>query len=281
MNEQRWEMEPRTLRQRLAGLDRILGPLVVFVAFYVAFLLVLTHLQSPFVQWAGLISVSLATVMTVVVCERGAWTIGLFVGPRLAAGELVLGLLWGSALIGVGALLVVLTSDLHHAPGDGVPWRELVVVFLPAALHEELLFRGYPFQKLYRWNRPFAIYFVALVFAALHAGNTAVTTLGLLNVFLGGVLLGYAYERYQRLWFPIGLHLAWNVMSGPILGHEVSGYDAMATVLVERGHGPSWLTGGEFGIEGSVWMTAVELGAIVVLRIGRRRAALRRGGEWA
>src|SRR6185436_20330775 len=105
------------------------------------------------------------------------------------------------------------------------------------------------FQKLHRWNRLFAIFLVALVFAALHAGNTAVSTIGLLNIFLGGVLLGLAYERYQRLWFPIGLHLAWNVMSGTVLGHEVSGYDSVATVLVELGHGPEWLTGGEFGIE--------------------------------
>ena len=44
-------------------------------------------------------------------------------------------------------------------------------------------------------------------------------------------------------------------MSGPILGHEVSGYESMATVFVERGQWPGWLTGGEFGIEGSVWMT--------------------------
>jgi len=47
-------------------------------------------------------------------------------------------------------------------------------------------------------------------------------------------------------------------MSGPILGHEVSGYEAMQTLFVEVGEGAEVLTGGEFGVEGSVWMTVVE-----------------------
>lgn len=267
------EMDHVPLRQRLAAADRIVGPLVLFVAFYVATFLVLTQLQFPFIQWTGLICVAVATILTVAIWERGRWLLGLFVSPRLAIPEFLLGALWGVALIGGCALLVVLTTDIRHEPGHGFPWLEILAVYLPAAVHEELLFRGYAFQKLHRWNRLFAIYLVALVFAALHAGNTAVSALGLLNVFLGGVLLGLAYERWQRLWFPIGLHLAWNVMSGPILGHEVSGYDSMATVLVERGHGPEWLTGGEFGIEGSVWMTVTELVAIALLRIRSRRKA--------
>lgn len=156
-------------------------------------------------------------------------------------------------------------TDIGHARGSGFPWRELALVFVPAAIHEELLFRGYPFQKLHARNRWFAIGFVALVFAALHAGNEAATPLGLVNIFLGGVLLGLAWERYRRLWFPIGLHLAWNLTTGPILGHEVSGYEAIATVFVEQGTGPEWLTGGDFGIEGSAIMTALEAVAIALL----------------
>jgi hypothetical protein len=59
-------------------------------------------------------------------------------------------------------------------------------VFLPAVVHEELLFRGYPFQKLLRWNRAFAIFFVALVFAALHIRQRVRHRARLVNIFLGG-----------------------------------------------------------------------------------------------
>ena len=242
-----------------------MAPLALFVSFYVATLIVLAWLRFPFIQWMGLISVSVATAATVAIWDRGRWRLGLFVPPRLAVPEFLFGTTFGVLLISMCAALVVLSTSVWHERGSGFPWREALIVYLPAAVHEELLFRGYGFQKLHGWHRGFALFFVALVFAALHMGNVAVSWIGLMNIFLGGLLLGLAYERYGRLWFPIGLHLAWNVMSGPILGHEVSGYDSMATVLAERGHGPGWLTGGEFGIEGSVWMTATELVGIALL----------------
>lgn len=250
--------------------DRTIAPLVVFVSIYVATLIVLTWVRFPFAQWSGLIAVTVATVLTIAFLERGHWDLGLFVPPALASRELALGAAFGAALIGLCAALVILTTEVRHARGTGFPWAELALVFVPAVLHEELLFRGYPFQKLARANRPFAVIFVALVFAGLHAGNSSVTPLAIANIFLGGVLLGLAYLRYGRLWFPIGLHLAWNLMTGPVLGHEVSGYHSFRSLLVESGHGPGWLSGGEFGIEGSVWMTAVELFAIANIIRGLR-----------
>lgn len=225
----------------------------------------MSFLRVPWFQWIGLVSVAVATAATIAIFEQGRWRLGLFVPPRLATRELVLGVSGAVLLIGVTDLLVIATTPLRHGPGDGVPWRELFVVFIPAVVHEELLFRGYVFQKLWLWNRRFAIGSVSALFAALHLWNDSITVLAITNVFLGGILLSLAYERYQRLWFPIGLHLMWNVMSGPLLGYEVSGYKPSHTVLTVVGTGPWLLTGGAFGIEGSLWMTAVEMGGIVLL----------------
>jgi hypothetical protein len=145
----------------------------------------------------------------------------------------------------------------------------MLVIFVPAALHEELMFRGYPFQRLRRWNRSFAILFVSAIFAGFHLWNDGVTVLAITNVFLGGVLLSLAYERYGRLWFPIGIHLMWNVMSGPLLGHSVSGYLPERTVLTTELGGPVLLTGGAFGIEGSIFMTVLEGLGVMALWRGR------------
>lgn len=215
----------------------------------------------------ALLAVVTATAGTILLWEGGRWNLGLLVSPRLALKELFSGALWGIAIIGACTVLVVLSSNIREEPGTGFPWRELLTIFIPAALHEELLFRGYAFQRLYRWRRGFALVSVALVFAALHANNSSVTMIGLTNVFLGGILLGLAYARFERLWFPIGLHTAWNLMTGPILGHEVSGYESMRTVFVERGSGSVLVTGGDFGLEGSIWMTLIEIVAIVVMSI--------------
>lgn len=239
-----------------------------------ATLAALVWIDFPLVYWSGLIAVTSATAAAVAISEKGRWELGLFVQPRVAARELAAGSAIGFVLVGLAALLVAATTAVRHLWGGGFPWLEIVAVFLPAALHEELLFRGYPFQKIYRWNRGLAIFVFAAVFSALHGGNPGVTALALTNIFLGGVLLGLAYALHERLWFPIGLHLAWNVMSGPILGHEVSGYEPMRTLFVETGDGAWWLTGGAFGVEGSLWMTVVELIAIAV--VGKRIAGAAR-----
>jgi membrane protease YdiL (CAAX protease family) len=237
----------------------------------------LVWLRFPFIQWTGLISVTVATTLIVALAEQGRWTLGLYVPPRLAIPELLRGALWGFTLIASCGLLIVLTTDVHHTRGNGFPWIDLLIVFIPAVVHEELLFRGYVFQKLLLWNRWLAVAGVALLFASLHARNPAVTWLGLLNIFLGGLLLGLAYERYRRLWFAIGLHLAWNLTTGPVLGHEVSGYTGFRTLLVAAGSGPDLLTGGDFGIEGSVLMTVTELVAIALL-VRRTRVSSRAHG---
>jgi len=235
------------------------------VSFYVATYLALTSLHIALLHWIALASVSVATTAAVVICEHGRWPLGLFVPPRLASREFALGAIAGAVIVGIAVVMVDVSSELRHEVGRGFPWIELIAVYVPAALHEELLFRGYAFQKFHRWNRWFAILFVALVFAALHLRNASVTFLGLANIFLGGVLLGLAWERYRRLWFPIGMHLAWNLTTGPITGHEVSGYVPSHSLLVTRGEGPWWVTGAGFGVEGSVWMTGVVVVAIVVL----------------
>lgn len=232
-----------------------------------------TALRFPLAQWGPLLAVSIATAVTVMIWEKGKWALGLFVTPRRAIPEFVFGSAWGGLLVGACALLIVLTTNLHHDRGPGFPWSELLMVFMPAALHEELLFRGYIYQKLRRRNRTVAIFALAMLFGALHLGNNAVSWVGLTNIFLGGILLALAYELYRRLWFPIGLHLGWNLMSGPVLGHEVSGYDSPHTLFVERGAGQLLLTGGDFGIEGSVWMILTEAaGILLLLHMIRKRS---------
>lgn len=246
-------------------------PLIVFVCLYVAILLLLTWAGFPAPQWAGLLAASGSSAMMVLWWEGGRWPLGLSGPPLRATRELAWGLIWGAGLVAAAAVAVAAASDLTHGRGRGFPIAETLAVFLPAAVHEELLFRGYPFQKLREWNRPFALALMAAVFALLHLGNPSIGAIGMANIVLGGLLLAFAYERYLRLWFPIGVHLAWNLTTGPVFGHEVSGYEPGATLLTESGAGPDWLTGGEFGLEGSLVLTAAELCAIALLWNKRSR----------
>lgn len=226
-------------------------------------------------QWVALFSVCVATLLTVTVMERGRWTLGLAAPPRTVVRELLFGALFATLLIGAIDGLILLTTNLRHVRGGGFPWGELVAVFVPAAVHEELAFRGYLFQKLLGYRRVSAYIFSALLFAAVHGGNRNVSWLALTNIALAGVMLGLAYELGRRLWFPIALHLVWNLASGPILGYEVSGNVSAMTLFRTTGSGPMTLTGGGFGLEGSVWATVVEAAAVVYLFRYHSRASAR------
>ena len=215
-----------------------------------------------------------ATAVTNLVFDRGRWPIGIFVSPLLALRDFVLGAAIGAVCIVVADFFVFSTASVDRMTGHGFPWRELLVVFIPAAVQEELVFRGYLFQKARAANRPLAIGGSAVVFAWLHTLNGAITAIAIVNLAIAGVLLALAYELFERLWLPIGLHLAWNVISGPILGWDVSGYSSKTSVFGTTEHGPSWLTGGRYGLEGSVWVGIVELAAVAALLWSRKHRRL-------
>jgi membrane protease YdiL (CAAX protease family) len=244
----------------------LLGPITLFVSVYLATFLAVSYggmaIGMAYHQWAALISAICATAFTIRILERGRWPLGVFVPLRLATRDFVYGALFASVLVLIANLLVVVFSNVRQVAGGGFPVFELVTVFIPAAVHEELLFRGYLFQKTRFWNRAAAIAIMSLVFAAMHGGNQGISVVAIVNLILAGILLALAYERYERLWFPIGIHLTWNILSGPLLGYGVSGYVAKETVFRTIGAGPAWITGGGFGIEGSLWMGLVEVGGI-------------------
>ncbi|HEX9493568.1 MAG TPA: hypothetical protein VGA33_09905, partial [Thermoanaerobaculia bacterium] len=124
----------------------MLAPIALFVSTYLATFLTLGYgaaaIGLPYHQWVALISAVSATAFTVRIIERGRWRLGIFVPPRIAWTDLLLGAVFATILILIADIFGMLTSNLRHTPGDGFPWFELVTVFAPAAIHEEIAFRG-------------------------------------------------------------------------------------------------------------------------------------------
>ena len=132
-------------------------------------------------------------------------------------------------------------------------------LFILAALAEEALFRGYPLQTLTRANLAWlGVFLTSVPFAAIHLRNPNVAAgFTFINTALAGVWLAVAYLRTRSLWFPLGVHWAWNWALGSLFGLPVSGISDLAPYPLLRGTdlGPAWLTGGSYGIEGGLACT--------------------------
>jgi hypothetical protein len=107
----------------------------------------------------------------------------------------------------------------------------------------------------------------SLVFGAVHAFNPHASAVGVLNTVLAGVLLSLAFLMTRALWFPIGLHFAWNWILA-LMGLPVSGLVLMEMPWRAVSDGNRlWLHGGEYGPEGGFITTAaLSLGIVYLAR---------------
>lgn len=142
-------------------------------------------------------------------------------------------------------------------------------LFIFAALAEEALARGYPLQTLIRARLTWlGVALTSLFFATLHLENPNVIPIALLNTVLAGVWLAAAYLRTRSLWFPLGVHWAWNWALGSLFGLPVSGLHLVSHPLLKpTDTGPTWLTGGSYGLEGGIAGTvAIVLSTLFIWR---------------
>ncbi|MET9565719.1 MULTISPECIES: CPBP family intramembrane glutamic endopeptidase [Streptomyces] len=164
-------------------------------------------------------------------------------------------------LIGValfGAVIVNLfTSGHYKADGiDSVTGAVGLLGFMAAAaVTEELIFRGVLFriaeERIGTW---IALVLTGTLFGLSHLLNPHATPWGAAAIAVeAGGMLTAAYVATRSLWLPIGLHFGWNFAASGIFSTEVSGNDTPPGLLDSSMSGPSLLTGGDFGPEGSVY----------------------------
>jgi hypothetical protein len=146
--------------------------------------------------------------------------------------------------------------------------RAVLVTFvvLAGALAEELMFRGYPFQRLVEaTGAARAIVVFSILFGAVHLMNPGASLWGLVNTIVIGIFLAIAYLRSRALWLPWGFHFAWNLTMGLLIGLPVSGFRLFNVVVHGTAVGPKWLTGGSYGIEASAaGALAIAIGLLIV-----------------
>lgn len=189
-------------------------------------------------------------------------------------------LLYGS-LVGIASLL--LATMIATLPGGlkfsvnapvmfetvGQTLLSSLPIFIIAAAGEEAIFRGYPLQTMARSQLAWvAVVITSIIFSYGHLGNpNAVPGFTFANTAIAGVWLAVAYLRTRSLWFPLGIHWAWNWTMGAVLGLPVSGIERLTPEPLLRASdlGPAWLTGGSYGIEGGAACTIALLASTIFI----------------
>ena len=197
-------------------------------------------------------------VATKFIDRKPLMSIGLSVKDK--ANEMLIGL--GFALAFIGGLFLVLwligainiTGYVGFKPGVFI----VSVMLFMAAFDEELIFRGYILNNMMdsTGNRWIALAGSSLLFALLHSGNTNVwsTWVPMTELFAAGFILGISYTFTKNLWFPTFFHFGWNFFQG-LFGFEISGFNVDSWKIISHentGNVPDIVSGGAFGIEGSV-----------------------------
>ena len=187
---------------------------------------------------------------------------------------------WGLLLLTIvpsvfiGGLSVTLWTGAHQ-------WFLLILdllVLAIAALCEELIFRGYPFQRLMdAIGSTLGSVLISICFVVVHY-QPEMPHAAVFALFLLSLILCIAYLRTRALWLAWGLHFAWNAAMGPLFGLPLSRYCGFAggfsPVVQSLPLGPDSLTGADYGPEGSVVAVLVLcFGLWLIMRVTREYAS--------
>ena len=174
--------------------------------------------------------------------------------------ELLWGGLIGSVLMLIPALILGVFGwvDWQWNPTSLSAVLSGVLLFIGVAFAEELLFRGFVFQRLIaglgQWP---AQLIIASFFLLTHLNNPGMSgnikLMASVNIFLASIMFGLAFIRTKSLAMPLGLHFMANWLQGGLLGFGVSGTEQSGLLRPIIAGVPEWVTGGMFGLEASIF----------------------------
>jgi membrane protease YdiL (CAAX protease family) len=193
------------------------------------------------------------------------------------AKGLAIGLVLGVLPAAVALVLGVAAAGAGWAPDGGAfsAWvsqvGKTVLILAPAALAEELMFRGLPMAVAgAAIGRGRAVLILSVLFALAHVTNPNVTAAGIGNIALAGIFLALAFWSAGGMWTAFGAHLGWNATLAA-LAAPVSGLPFDIPYIDYRTGSPAWLTGGAFGPEGGLLATVTLTAAVALVARWNRK----------
>ncbi|MES2521062.1 MAG: CPBP family intramembrane glutamic endopeptidase [Gemmatimonadota bacterium] len=236
--------------------------------------------------WSNLIAVTAATAIALRMVDDAPWSSVALGAGAWDVRRLAVGAMLGSALITLVAtvlflsgylrfetvpdLLVELNGRTSAGAWTGAAVRMLVFL-APAALFEELAFRGYLWRVAEdAGGTRVALVATSVLFGLVHLQNAGAGVRTTVLVTLAGFTLGALRQFTGSLPAAFTAHLAWNWIMAAVLHVPVSGIDMATPGYRAVLDGPSWLTGGAWGPEGGA-VAGVAMGGALLMALRRQQ----------
>lgn len=233
-------------------------------------------LASEMPEWMN--AASLIATVGIIICaiyyctrmeRRRFFTLGFV--KKGAIIEYVAGLIIGLAMFGLAYGIIILSGQAEFIGFNSniSVWMLLLffVGFLIQGMSEEILLRGYYLVSAATGgNIPLAVFASSAAFALFHLGNSGVSIMAVLNIFLFGLFAALYFIRRGNIWGIAAIHSMWNFAQGNIFGCEVSGNNMGSSIIETVQVGSNTMfNGGAFGPEGGLGVTIVLFVGIVIL----------------
>ena len=216
--------------------------------------------------------------------KRSTRTMGL---PFHEAGDKKRAFLSYTRGLGIGlcmmlaVFLLLLVTGQARVAGFGLDASAVslfvlyIFMWIPQGASEEIMTRGYMLPRLsVKFGRAAAVAITSLFFGVLHTGNSGFSVIAFINLILIAVFFALLSIYTQEIWTVCAVHSVWNFAQGNLFGFEVSGIVPAASLFHTEGvkSSSTLLTGGVFGPEGGLVVTAViSLSLVILVLISKKR----------
>ncbi len=234
--------------------------------------------SSPKVMIPSLLSTVFGTVTSVIYCRnievRPVSSMGVSKNklvPHYLTG-LVTGIIMMTAITLLSVIFGVNSISLCKNINVGIIFLYLLGFFVQG-MSEEFIFRGYLMTTIGGHHSPLlAVGISSVAFALAHVINPGFNVASCINLILFGVFAGLYMICFDDIWGVCGIHSIWNFMQGNFYGISVSGTGNAESVFRTTAMTKiGLLSGGKFGIEGSIFTTLILSTGIIIILMNIRK----------
>lgn len=228
--------------------------------------------KNPIVMIASLFATITGTLLSILYCRtfehRSYGSMGFRKHKVLPhyLGGLTVGIIMMSLITAIS----VFTGVSEMKMSNNVSIKIIIVFFfgfIVQGMSEEVIFRGYLMNTIGgKHSAETAIIISSVGFAAAHLLNPGINVLAFINLVLFGVFAALYMICFDDIWGACAIHSIWNFTQGNIFGISVSGTVASNSIFQTTSvSNKDWLSGGDFGVEGSIITTLVLVTSSIII----------------